>query len=315
MASLMPGRGRPAVPTTPHSSDTGRRGLHNRRRDGNLTSRRRKIRWRIHASVGRDRLLTEPVGRSPRSRPSAVEFYRALQECRDVDACAVLFKTFVAAYNVDVFACGEVDLDNKGLTVFHIIEWPEQFRKFYHAANFVERDPVVEGLRHFRAPFTWTDLRRQRLLDPVGTEKLRRLVLQYGWREGLVVPVARGGTHYGLVSLVGRSPLLSAQSRTHLSLASECLLTRVRAFGPPDTFPAPPSGLTPREIDALRLVALGCTDADIAESLAISQITAHQHVEGARKRLQARSRASMVAKGMTLGIAWLGRSQLDRSKT
>jgi len=258
--------------------------------------------------------MTEPRARRQPSKPSAVEFYRALQERHDIDSCAALFKTFVAAYNVDVFACGEVDLDNKGLTVFHVIEWPEKFLKFYRAANLVERDPVVEGLRHFRGPFTWTDLRRQRLLDPVGTEKLRRLVLQYGWREGLVVPVARGGTRYGLVSLVGRSPLLSAQSRTHLSLASECLLTRIRSFGPPDTFPAPPSGLTPREIDALRLVTLGYTDADIAESMGISQITAHQHVEGARKRLQARSRASMVAKGMTLGIVWLGSSQFDLSK-
>jgi DNA-binding CsgD family transcriptional regulator len=108
--------------------------------------------------------------------------------------------------------------------------------------------------------------------------------------------------------------LLSAQSRTHLSLASECLLARIRSFGPPDMFPAPPSGLTPREIDALQLVALGCTDAEIAESMGISQITAHQHVEGARKRLQARSRASMVAKGMTLGIVWLGSSRFDPSK-
>jgi LuxR family transcriptional regulator, quorum-sensing system regulator BjaR1 len=268
----------------------------------------------MHASVRHNRHLTEPVGRSSRSRPSAVEFYRALQECRDIDACAALFKTFVAAYNVDVFACGEVDLDNKDLTVFHIIEWPEKFRKFYHAANLVERDWVVEGLRHFNAPYTWTDLRRQRTLDPAGAETVRRLVRQYGWRDGLVVPIPRGGTCYGLVSLVGRSPLLSAQSRTHLSLASECLLARIRAFGPPHTFPAPPSGLTRREINALRLVALGYTDADIAESMGVSQITAHQHVEGARKRLRARSRASMVAKGMTLGIVWLGCSQFDPSK-
>jgi DNA-binding NarL/FixJ family response regulator len=62
------------------------------------------------------------------------------------------------------------------------------------------------------------------------------------------------------------------------------------------------------------LVALGCTDADIAESMGISQITTHQHVEGARKRLQARSRASMVAKGMTLGIVGPGPSQFGLFK-
>jgi Autoinducer binding domain len=146
--------------------------------------------------------LTEPVGRSPRSRPSAIEFYRALQECHDIGSCAALFKSFVAAYNVDVFACGEVDIDNKGLTVFHIIEWPEKFRKLYHAANMVERDPIVEGLRYFREPFTWTDMRRQRMLNKGEIETLR-IVGQHGWRDGLVVPVAR-----------------------------ECLLARIRSFGP-----------------------------------------------------------------------------------
>jgi LuxR family quorum sensing-dependent transcriptional regulator len=267
----------------------------------------------MHVALRSAASVTEPVGRRPRSRPSAVEFYRALQECRDIESCAALFKTFVAAYNVDVFACGEVDLDNKGLTVFHIIEWPENFRKLYHAANLVERDPIVEGLRYFREPFTWTDMRRQRMLNKGEIETLR-IVGQHGWRDGLVVPVARGGTCYGLVSVVGRALLLSAQSRTHLSLASECLLARIRSLGPPETFPAPPSGLTPREVSALRLVALGCTDADIAESMGVSRITAHQHVEGARKRLQARSRASMVAKGVILGIVGLGASQFDPSK-
>jgi LuxR family quorum sensing-dependent transcriptional regulator len=267
----------------------------------------------MHVALRSAASVTEPVGRRPRSRPSAVEFYRALQECRDIESCAALFKTFVAAYNVDVFACGEVDLDNKGLTVFHIIEWPEKFRKLYLAMNMVERDPVVEGLRYFRVPFTWTDMRRQRILNKGEIETLR-VVGQHGWRDGLVVPVARGGTCYGLVSVVGRALLLSAQSRTHLSLASECLLARIRSLGPPETFPAPPSGLTPREVSALRLVALGCTDADIAESMGVSRITAHQHVEGARKRLQARSRASMVAKGVILGIVGLGASQFDPSK-
>src|SRR5277367_5190956 len=117
--------------------------------------------------------MTEARAPSQRSKPSAVEFYRALQQCRDIESCAALFKSFVAAYNVDVFACGEVDLDNKGLTVFHIIEWPEKFSKLYRASKLVERDPIVEGLRHFREPFTWTDMRRQRMLNKGEIETLR----------------------------------------------------------------------------------------------------------------------------------------------
>jgi LuxR family transcriptional regulator, quorum-sensing system regulator BjaR1 len=262
----------------------------------------------MHAALRSAASVTEPLARTRRSKPSAVDFYRALQDCGDIDSCAALFKTFVAAYNVDVFACGEVNIDNKGLSFFYIVEWPEIWRKFYLAANLVARDPVVEGVRRYRVPFTWTDLRRERRPDRAVTEVFR-LTGQHGWHDGLVVPVPRGGPYYGLVSLTGHSPLLSAHSRTHLSLASECLLGRLRSFGPPQRLPASPSGLTQRELDALRLVAFGCTDAEIATSLGISRITAHQHVEAARKRLQARSRASMVANGVALGIAGPGPSR------
>jgi LuxR family transcriptional regulator, quorum-sensing system regulator BjaR1 len=288
--------------------------LHSQRGAGNLSSDANvKPFWGLHGSFHITVSMTEARARSHRSKPSAVEFYRGLQECRDIESCAALFKTFVAAYNVDVFACGEVDLDNKGLSFFYFVEWPEAWRKFYVAANLVARDPIVEGARQYRSPYTWTDLRRDRRWDR-GAAEVFRLTRLHGWYDGLVVPVPRGGSCYGLVSLVVRSSLLSVQSRTHLSLASECLLARMRSLGPPERLPASPSGLTQREIDALRLVAVGRTDAEIADSLGISQITAHQHVEGARKRLQARSRASMVAKGMTLGIVWLGSSQFDPSK-
>jgi LuxR family transcriptional regulator, quorum-sensing system regulator BjaR1 len=256
----------------------------------------------MHAAFRTAASVRAPRARSPRSRPSAVEFYRALQECQDTESCAALFKRFVAGYDIDVFACGEVDLDNKGLSFFYIAEWPEAWRKLYIAANLVARDPIVEGARLYREPFTWTDLRRERRWDRAATEVFR-LTAQHGWRDGLVVPVPRGGSCYGLVSLTGHTPLLSVYARTHLGLASECLLGRVRSFGPPERFPASHSGFTQREIDALRLVALGYTDTEIATSLGISRITAHQHVEAARKRLQARSRASMVANSVALGIA------------
>jgi DNA-binding CsgD family transcriptional regulator len=67
-------------------------------------------------------------------------------------------------------------------------------------------------------------------------------------------------------------------------------------------FPVPPAGLTGRELDGLRLVAVGRTDAQIAEELGISKFTAHQHVESARKRLGAKSRAQMVARAVAFGI-------------
>jgi DNA-binding CsgD family transcriptional regulator len=65
----------------------------------------------------------------------------------------------------------------------------------------------------------------------------------------------------------------------------------------------PPAGMSKREIEAARLVALGCSDADIAAHLGISESTAHKHVESGRRRLSAKNRAHMAALSLSLGIA------------
>jgi DNA-binding CsgD family transcriptional regulator len=63
---------------------------------------------------------------------------------------------------------------------------------------------------------------------------------------------------------------------------------------------APPSTqraavLSPREIDVLRLVARGHTDAEIAAALVLSTHTVHRHVANIRTRLGVTSRAAAAA--------------------
>ena len=248
----------------------------------------------------------------PASSIAAIDVYADLQKCRDAATCGTVFKRAVATYAVDVFACGEVDLFNKSATVFYILEWPKAWRDFYIRSKFVETDPTVERLRVSRTPFTWTELKRERRLDKAGLAAFRE-VAKHGWREGLVIPVDRGGGFCGLVSLVGRAPRFSAAERRQLCLMSEALLGRVRALGPLATYPAPPAGLSPRELEAVRLVATGCTDAEIASAMGISRPTAHQHVETARRRLDARSRAHLTAKAVTLGLAAQARQTIEKA--
>lgn len=52
--------------------------------------------------------------------------------------------------------------------------------------------------------------------------------------------------------------------------------------------------LTPRQCDVLRLCADGKRDAEIAEVLGISTVTAHGHIEDAKRRLNARTRIQAV---------------------
>lgn len=59
---------------------------------------------------------------------------------------------------------------------------------------------------------------------------------------------------------------------------------------------APPPRLTPRERDALALVAEGKTDWEISVMLSVSESTARFHVDNARRKLGAVNRAHAVAR-------------------
>ena len=73
-----------------------------------------------------------------------------------------------------------------------------------------------------------------------------RAAAENGWARGLAVPVARGGTRFGLVTLIGRGEEFDQAQRAYLSLISECLLTRIRSLGV--DYALPPAGMSKREI-------------------------------------------------------------------
>jgi DNA-binding CsgD family transcriptional regulator len=74
------------------------------------------------------------------------------------------------------------------------------------------------------------------------------------------------------------------------------MLDRLIALSLPDESRLPIGndafGLTSREIDVLRLVATGLTDAEIGERLYISPRTASQHLRSIYAKLNVRSRAA-----------------------
>lgn len=59
--------------------------------------------------------------------------------------------------------------------------------------------------------------------------------------------------------------------------------------------------LTPREAEVLRLVAAGLQSGDIATSLGVSMSTIRTHVEHARDKLGATTRAEAVARALATG--------------
>jgi DNA-binding NarL/FixJ family response regulator len=65
----------------------------------------------------------------------------------------------------------------------------------------------------------------------------------------------------------------------------------VAAVGKPTEHPG---GLTTREVDVLRLVALGLSDAEVARHLFLSVRTVHAHLRSIYRKLGLRSRTAAV---------------------
>jgi two-component system response regulator NreC len=62
----------------------------------------------------------------------------------------------------------------------------------------------------------------------------------------------------------------------------------------PDTPPGPPDDLTPREVEVLRLIALGHTNAEIGRQLYLSIRTVESHRAHIQQKLRRSTRAELV---------------------
>jgi len=108
----------------------------------------------------------------------------------------------------------------------------------------------------------------------------------------LGVDVAKRVRHARFVALEGEDHFPWRGDRS--AVADETL----RALGhhvPQRSLPLGPQALTARELQVLKLVAEGLTDAQIGDALVLSPHTVHRHVANARIKLGVRSRAAAAA--------------------
>ena len=77
-----------------------------------------------------------------------------------------------------------------------------------------------------------------------------------------------------------------------------------RYFRRPADAEGSPGELSERELDVIRLIAMGSSGPEIAEELHISHNTVRSHAKNAMERVGARSRAQLVAKVLGHGIVF-----------
>lgn len=163
------------------------------------------------------------------------------------------------------------------------------------------RMPVVDGL----------EATRLICADPL-LDSTRVLVLTTFDLDEYVYGALRAGASGFLLKDAGPAELLRAIRTVDAGDAliapsvTKRLIAEFAARPDPQQPPREVADLTPRELDILRLVAAGRSNAEIAGTLVISPLTAKTHVSHILTKLGCRDRAQLVSLAYETGLVAAG---------
>ncbi|MDB5595733.1 MAG: hypothetical protein JWM36_2694 [Hyphomicrobiales bacterium] len=170
--------------------------------------------------------------------------------------------------------------------------WAER----YQAKQYCFVDPVVTASCRSSGAFT--------LHEASGKSRIGAPILadsrMHGLYDGLCAPIRAGYDEVGFV-LVGADHLLEPTDCERFLLQGMCEAYARAGFALLPLPPEPPA-LTRRETECLKWVSVGRSDPQIGMILGLSPNTVHTHVEAAKSKLKANSRAQLVLRAVMAGI-------------
>jgi LuxR family quorum-sensing system transcriptional regulator CciR len=195
----------------------------------------------------------------------------------------------------------EGSLTAKSARLLRIDNYPEEWAAELVARGYAADDPVHLASRRTNTGFGWCELGNLIRLERRHAKILARS-RRFGLGPGLTVPANVPGEPSASCSFAVRVGRELPTMRLHCAeLIGAHALCAARRLRPPSARVRP--HLSRRELQCLRLVALGKTDWEIARILGLSPHTAHQYVKRARAAYDAVSRTQLVVYG--LRDAWL----------
>jgi len=152
-------------------------------------------------------------------------------------------------------------------------------------------------------------LAQQRSGDPAGAAEAIAAVVRQASTEGFVRSIADEGPAIGRLVQHFHSVLQEMPARRSDPALMDYLQRLLGAFGPlpPEEGPAAVGEalmepMTRKELQVLQLAAEGCSNAAMAQKLALSDSTVRTHLRNISTKLNARSRAEAVAIARRLGV-------------
>ena len=174
---------------------------------------------------------------------------------------------------------------------------PPGWEELFSERRIAESNFMVRELSRRSEPFRW-------LQSEIRTESERELaqvLKDWNFPDGISAPVRGPGGYLGVTSLAfERLHQLAPEEKMAIGLAATVLHHRMCALSPSEQ--AEPARLSPRERDCLALVAEGRPDWEIGELLGIGETTVVTHVQNARRKLGAKSRAQAIAVCIARGL-------------
>ncbi|HEY1753152.1 MAG TPA: LuxR C-terminal-related transcriptional regulator [Caulobacteraceae bacterium] len=173
---------------------------------------------------------------------------------------------------------------------------PPRWEQVYADGRFAEANFINRHGRRAAGPFSWLSVARRTSREV----ELEQVLADLGYPDGIAAPIQEDG-YFGMTSIAfERLGQLTSEERSAIGLAANVLHQRMRALTAPSLVQMRP--LSPRERDCLALVADGKSDWEIGEILGVAETTVLTHMQSARRKLGARSRAQAVAVGLLSGM-------------
>lgn len=181
--------------------------------------------------------------------------------------------------------------------------YPDAWAERYRERNYHRIDPVILGCFQRFHPVDWKSL------DWSGkvAKNFLQDALEHGvGNQGYSIPIRGPNGQFALFTVNhscddeswkafidshGRELILIAHYFNRKALEFET-----------DRQPDVPRGLSPREVDAMTLLALGYSRAQVAHSLSISEHTLRVYIESARAKLGAQNTTHAIATALSRGL-------------
>ncbi|MEY8830236.1 autoinducer binding domain-containing protein [Sedimentitalea sp. XS_ASV28] len=181
--------------------------------------------------------------------------------------------------------------------------YSDEWRARWIAQNYQRVDPVVVGCFQRFHPVDWKRL-------DWSSKAARQFMIEaqeYGvGNQGFSIPIRGPNGQFALFSVSHSCDdatweKFTEENSRDLILIAHFFNRKALEFEP-DRQPESSRALSPREVDAMTLLAMGYSRAQTAETLSISEHTLRVYIESARFKLGALNTTHAVARAMSRGL-------------